>query len=120
MLEIKDLDVKVKNEDKVILNKLSLNINKGEVHVIMGPNGTGKSTLISKIIETINTGGNIAVTSPTHKANSVLRKMLLNVGITKEDALISTIHSFLGLKLQNEKNRQVLKHGTVARQNISV
>ncbi len=29
MLEIKDLDVKVKNEDKVILNKLSLNINKG-------------------------------------------------------------------------------------------
>ena len=41
MLEIKDLDVKVKNEDKVILNKLSLNINKGEVHVIMGPNGVG-------------------------------------------------------------------------------
>lgn len=78
--------------------------------VIVGNAGTGKSTLISKIIETINTGGNIAVTSPTHKANSVLRKMLLNVGITKEDALISTIHSFLGLKLQNEKNRQVLKH----------
>lgn len=49
MLEIKDLDVKVKNEDKVILNKLSLNINKGDVHVIMGPNGTGKSTL-SKVI----------------------------------------------------------------------
>ena len=49
MLEIKDLDVKVKNEDKFILNKLSLNINKGEFHVIMGPNGTGKSTL-SKVI----------------------------------------------------------------------
>lgn len=78
--------------------------------VIVGNAGTGKSTLVSKIIENIHQGFNIAVTSPTHKANSVLRKMLLNVGITKEDALISTIHSFLGLKLQYEKNRQVLKH----------
>ncbi|EBS4516410.1 hypothetical protein DQT32_03135 [Salmonella enterica subsp. enterica serovar Braenderup] len=78
--------------------------------VIIGNAGTGKSTLVSKIIENIYQGYNIAVTSPTHKANSVLRKMLLNVGVTKEDALISTIHSFLGLKLQYEKNRQVLKH----------
>lgn len=78
--------------------------------VIVGNAGSGKSTLVSKIIESTYQGLNIAVTSPTHKANSVLRKMLLNVGITKEDALISTIHSFLGLKLQYEKNRQVLKH----------
>ncbi|AFC21760.1 DNA helicase Dda [Cronobacter phage vB_CsaM_GAP32] len=78
--------------------------------VIVGNAGTGKSTLVSKIIESIYQGYNIAVTSPTHKANSVLRKMLLNTGVTKEDALISTIHSFLGLKLQYEKNRQVLKH----------
>lgn len=78
--------------------------------VIVGNAGTGKSTLVSKIIESIYTGYNIAVTSPTHKANQVLRKMLLGSGITKEDALISTIHSFLGLKLQYEKNRQVLKH----------
>ena len=36
-------------DGKDILNNLSLNIKKGEVHVIMGPNGTGKSTL-SKVI----------------------------------------------------------------------
>ena len=42
-LSIKDLSVKI--EEKYILNKLNLEIKKGEVHAIMGPNGCGKSTL---------------------------------------------------------------------------
>lgn len=42
---LKVIDLKVKVEDKEILKGLNLNINKGEIHVIMGPNGAGKSTL---------------------------------------------------------------------------
>lgn len=47
-LQIKDLHVSV--EDKEILKGVNLNIKTGEIHAIMGPNGTGKSTLASTIM----------------------------------------------------------------------
>lgn len=47
-LEIKDLYVSI--EDKEILKGVNLTINTDEIHAIMGPNRTGKSTLSSAIM----------------------------------------------------------------------
>ena len=38
-------DLKVKIDDKMIINNFNLEVSPGELHVIMGPNGSGKSTL---------------------------------------------------------------------------
>lgn len=47
-LEIKNLHVAI--EDKEILKGVNLILNTGEIHAIMGPNGTGKSTLSAAIM----------------------------------------------------------------------
>ena len=50
MLEIKNLSCTVEGSNEKILNDFSLTIKPGEIHVIMGPNGTGKSTLSKTIM----------------------------------------------------------------------
>lgn len=47
-LVIKDLHVSI--DDKEILKGVNLTLNTNEIHAIMGPNGTGKSTLASAIM----------------------------------------------------------------------
>lgn len=49
MNKLKIENLKVRVNDKIILDNFNIEINSGEIHVIMGPNGVGKSTL-SKVI----------------------------------------------------------------------
>ena len=48
MLRLENLSVEV--DGRRILNNINLHIKEGEVHVLFGPNGTGKSTLVGAII----------------------------------------------------------------------
>ena len=50
LLEVKDLQVTVGEENKVLLDGLNLTVNPGETHVLMGHNGAGKSTLMSALM----------------------------------------------------------------------
>lgn len=52
MLSIKDLNVFAGNKE--ILKNFNLNINDGEIHCIMGPNGVGKSTICRALLKDPN------------------------------------------------------------------
>ncbi|MFN7160131.1 MAG: Fe-S cluster assembly ATPase SufC [Candidatus Gracilibacteria bacterium] len=80
MLKITNLSVSVENKD--ILKDFSLEIKAGEIHAIMGPNGTGKSTLASVLAgkagysitsgEVIFNGKNLLEFSPEIRAREGL------------------------------------------------
>ena len=77
LLNIKNLHVSVAGKE--ILKGLNLGVNEGEVHAIMGPNGTGKSTLAAAITgregyeitegEIWYKGKNIVDMAPDERAN---------------------------------------------------
>ena len=48
LIELKNLHVNA--NEKEILKGINLKINKGEIHVIMGPNGSGKTTTANAIL----------------------------------------------------------------------
>ncbi len=64
LLSIKNIHTIAEDDhSKLILKGLDLEINKGEIHVIMGPNGSGKSTLANTIFSSpryIKTEGTIS------------------------------------------------------------
>ena len=77
LFEIKNLHVSVAGKE--ILKGFNLSVNEGEIHAIMGPNGTGKSTLAATITgregyeitegEIWFKGKNILEMSPADRAN---------------------------------------------------
>ncbi len=105
ILKIEKLNVEV--EDKLILKDFSLEIKSGEIHAIMGPNGTGKSTLSKVIMGDSNykvLSGNIYFDSKKINKLTVDERARLGIflgfqmpiqidGVTNADFLKTALHT---------------------------
>ena len=111
MLSIKKLDVSV--EEKSVLKNFNLDIEDGSIHVIMGPNGIGKSTL-SRVIMGDNhykvLNGDILFNGESIKDMSVDMRSRLGIflvmqypleidGVSNQDFLRTAISSHEGKKV---------------------
>ena len=111
MLSIKNLSVKV--EEKEVLKHFNLDIEDGSIHVIMGPNGVGKSTLSRVIMGDNNykvTNGEILFNGEDIKNMSVDARSRLGIflsmqypleidGVSNQDFLRTAMSSHQGKKV---------------------
>lgn len=70
------------------------------LYSLRGSAGTGKTWLVAQLIKELKSKKiSIQMCTPTHKALKVVRDMLKSIGLSNSDVEVSTIHSFLNLKL---------------------
>jgi Fe-S cluster assembly ATP-binding protein len=83
MLQIEDLQVKV--GDKEILKHIDLEIHQGETHVLFGPNGSGKTSLLMTIMgypQYKVTGGKISFKGEDITDMPVNERAQLGIGVS--------------------------------------
>ena len=91
MLEIKNLHVKLEEEEKQILKGVDLTVEAGKVHAIMGPNGSGKSTLLklcARLYQPIE-GGSVSILG--RPANDVVVPDLISFMEQKYAIFLGTV-----------------------------
>src|SRR4051794_8002887 len=108
VLVVKDLHVSI--EGKEILKGVNLSVNGGEIHAIMGPNGTGKSTLAAALMGHPKyevTGGSVSIDGEDLLEMEVDERALAGLflamqypsevsGVTNSDFLRSAINAKRG------------------------
>ena len=111
MLQIKKISVSV--ADKKVLNDFNLDIEDGSIHVIMGPNGVGKSTLSRVIMGDNNykvTSGSIIFNGEDITKMSVDARSRLGIflamqypleidGVSNQDFLRTAMSSHMGKQI---------------------
>jgi len=100
MLLVEDLRVEL--EDKVILQHIDLEINPGETHVLFGPNGSGKTSLLMTIMgypQYKVTNGKIVFKNQDITQMPINERALLGIGMSYQRP--PTIHGL--------KTRQMVK-----------
>lgn len=104
-----------------IINNIADAHRYGDIYVgvIKGYAGVGKTTLVTQLVSRLSRSYQIAMTSPTHKANRVMTRMIERIEHNRSSIEVKTIHSFLGLKMGYDKSKKVLKTDPFSQRQLS-
>ena len=101
--QINPIENRLSDEQQNIFNQIisdvknSIEYNQKIILSLSGAAGTGKTYLLSRIIQYMAQNHRVIATAPTHKALSVIETNLAN--LKHNNVTFSTIHSFLGVRL---------------------
>lgn len=91
MYEIETFELKKEFKNKIAVNKLNLNIKKGELFALLGTNGAGKTTTIKMLTTLIEpTSGSIKISGLDSKENKQEIRKKINVS-PQETAIASNL-----------------------------
>lgn len=96
MIDIKNLTI---NYDKKIIDDVSFNIEPGKLHVLMGRNGAGKSSILNAISGLVNYDGNIKTDG---KISYLNQNINTNVNFTVFETIILGKVKSLNFKVSKE------------------
>ncbi len=122
-IQMKDI-VKVFPPDKIALNKVSLDIQEGEIHSVIGENGAGKSTLMKVLFglhkanegEIFINGNKVNITSPQEAVKSGIGMVHQEFMLIDEYTVLENIvlgdepvkHGLLDLGASREKLEKIM------------
>mgnify|MGYP002230086485 CR=1 FL=1 len=105
--------------DLVALNHLNLDIHEGEILVLLGPNGSGKTTAINCLLSLLKYDkGTIEVfgqpmTPESYQVKQQIGIVLQNVAVFDELTVYENIDYFCGLYVSDKKRRKELVNETI-------
>lgn len=102
LLTIKNLEISFNGSEPIIQN-VSFELKKGEAVAIIGPNGSGKTSILLSILGILPYKGDISLNTKTEKKENAIGYLPQKLEINKSLAI--TVRDFLNLNI-NSKNKE--------------
>lgn len=118
VVEIRDLVKRFK--DLVAVDHFNLTINEGEIYGLLGPNGSGKTTVINCLLSLLRYDtGNVQIfgedmTSTRYDLKKQIGLVMQNIGVYEELTVEENIDYFCGLYISDKKDRKAYVDEAIA------
>ncbi len=115
-IEFRNLVFKYSDEEKEVLNKVSFKINKGEHVGLIGPTGSGKSTIVDLLLRGYNINENQLFIDGKDIMDYDVKKVRNSIGYVPQDNFLfsETIRNNIGFAYETIEEEDIIKSAKLA------